>query len=234
MTRQLYFFLWSAWLGLSPALFAIEPWQAALARMPLRTNVTELNQTNAIPLLLASFRENATVKALIFMPGATDEFYFFQRGVAQLPADKTAPPTLLDAVTALTEQTLLCATFRPPFVLLHSAEDPLEPSYKIEHEPTARRLRQKKFVQQALYFDRDWDFLQPLVSFHLDTKFLPPARSMDSWHFYRHSLVSWNLTGWEALEALALAGKTTFTVGKRKVVFAGDKRFRARPAVPLP
>lgn len=230
--RRLYIFWLSAWLGFHASLLAVEPWQTALAGMPLRTNVTELNKTNSIPLLLSSFRENETVKALIFMPGATDEIYFFNRVVAQLTDYET--PTLLDAVTALTNQTLLRATFHAPFLLLHSAEDPLQPLFKIEHEPTAVRLRQKKFDKQVLYFDRDWDFLHPLLSFHLDTKFLPPTKSMDSWHFYRHSLAGWNLTGWEAMEAISLAGKTTFTIYKRKVVMAGDKRFRARPAVPTP
>jgi len=185
MQRRLYIFWLSAWLGLLPSALALEPWQAALARMPLRTNVTELNKTNCIQLLLGSFQENETVKALIFMPGATDEFYFFNRGTAQL-TDYTSP-TLMDAVTALTNQTLLHASFRRPFLLLHSAEDPLQALYKIEHEPTAERIRKKKLSQHALYFDNDWDFLQPLLSFHLDTKFLPDAGSRDSWHFYRHS-----------------------------------------------
>jgi hypothetical protein len=40
------------------------------------------------------------------------------------------------------------------------------------------------------------------------------------------------LTGLEILEALAFAGKTQFKIQKKKILFEGDKRFRARPAVP--
>ncbi len=45
--------------------------------MPLGTNVTELNRTNCVGIMLRAFQSNNVVKALIFMPGATDEFYFF-------------------------------------------------------------------------------------------------------------------------------------------------------------
>ena len=37
------------------------------------------------------------------------------------------------------------------------------------------------------------------------------------------------LNGWEALEAIALAGKTTVSVESRRVVFEGDERVRATP-----
>ena len=52
----------------------------------------------------------------------------------------------------------------------------------------------------------------------------PWRYSTDSWHFYRHSFVAWDLTGWEALEATALAAKTTCTVHRNKVVFEVDMR----------
>jgi hypothetical protein len=213
------------------SLFALENWEASLSRMPLRTNVVELNKTNCAPLLLASFQENETAKALIFMPGATDELYFFNRVRAVLT---NRSPTLLDAIVALTNQTLIHVTFQSPFVLLHSSEDPLQPLFQIEHEATAERIRRKKFVKHALYNDRDWDFLVPVLTFQLDTKFLPAEGSADSWHFYRHSFAGWNLTAWEALEAVSLAGKTTFVVQKRKVTFLGDTRYRTKPPVPLP
>ncbi len=57
----------------------------------------------------------------------------------------------------------------------------------------------------------------------------PWRYSSDSWHFYRHTLAGWNLTGWEALEAIALAGKTRFTVERKELVFGGDTRVRTRP-----
>src|SRR5437762_13531011 len=99
-----------------------------MAKMPLVTNVTVLNRTNCAPLLLQSFQENDAAKALIFMPGATDEFYFFNRLKATLTNDS---PTLLDALTALTNQTLVHTTFRNGFILVHSTEAPLDPSYEV-------------------------------------------------------------------------------------------------------
>ncbi|MEO5802407.1 MAG: hypothetical protein ABIR24_02670 [Verrucomicrobiota bacterium] len=222
-------FLFFALLTSHHLLFALEPWQEALAKMPLQKGVTELTKTNAVTVMLNSFQDNHVAKALIFMPGATDEFYFFNRGYAKLTNNS---PTLLDAIAALTNQTLIHATFRPPFILLHSAEDALEPISKIEHEPTAERIHKKQYAKHVLYDDRDWDFILPTLSFRLDTKILPKKNSHDSYHFYRHSFTAHNLNGWEILQTLAFAGKTQFIVQKKKILFEGDKRFRARPAVP--
>lgn len=208
---------------------ALEPWQAALARMPLKTNAITLTKTNTVPLLLESFEKDETAKALIFMPGATDELYFFDRVEAWLTNDS---PTLLDAVAALTNQTLIEATFHAPYILLHSAEDPLEPFYKIEDKATAERIRRKKFKKHLVSNDSDWHAIQPLLEFYSDTNIFPPKGSAASNHFFRHSYIAWNLTAWEALEAAAMAGKTTFTVQKRKVIFEGEKRFRQRPTAP--
>lgn len=207
----------------------MEPWQDALAKMPLRPGVTQLTKTNAVQVLLEAFQENDAAKALIFMPGATDEFYFFNRGNATIT---NSSPTLLDAITALTNQTLIQVTFRSPFILLHSREDPLEPLYKIEDEKTFERIREKKFKPHILYNDRDWDFVLPTLEFELNTRILPGQHSHKSNHFYRHSLAAHNLNGFEALQAFAFADKTQFTIQRKKIVFAGDKRFRARPAVP--
>jgi len=211
------------------SLLALEPWQEALARMPLQRGTQHLTKTNVVETLLESFLENEAAKALIFMPGATDEFYFFNRGNAQLT---NAAPTLFDAIAALTNQTLIHVTFRPPFILLHSAEDSLEPVSKIEHEPTVERVRKKQFTPHILYADSDWDFILPTLSFRLDTRILPGKWSHDSSHFYRHNLAAHHLNGWEILEALAYAGKTQFTVQKKKITFEGDTRFRERPKVP--
>jgi hypothetical protein len=205
---------------------ASESWEAVVSRMPLVRQVTDLNRTNCIPLMLQSFESNQIVKALIFLPGATDEFHFFQRARASLT---NRPVSLLDAVRALTNQTLIRATFRSPFLLLHTDEDPIEPLFHIEHRETAVKIRQRAFLPYAFFKDRDWDFVLPLLERQLKTKFIPIRNSSGSWHFYRHSLAAWNLTGWEVLEAISLAGKTTVTVQKRRIVFQGDTRTRSRP-----
>jgi hypothetical protein len=69
MVRFIFFIL----LIGSATAFAQENWQSALSQMPLHTNATALNRTNCVPLLLNAFQPSDKVKALIFMPGATDE-----------------------------------------------------------------------------------------------------------------------------------------------------------------
>ena len=203
------------------ALRADDSWRSALSKMPLNTHATQLDRTNCVEVMLRAFQSNEVVKALIFMPGATDEFYFFRRARAVLT---NASPTLLDAVRALTNQTLIHATFRPPMLLLHTLEDPVAPLFHIENREAEERLRKARFIPHALYNDRDWDYLLPILSRRLKTRFLPYRNTRDSWHFFRHSFAGWNLTGWEALEAVSLAGKTTFTVQERRVIFEGDTR----------
>ena len=210
------------------ALRAAEPWQTALSQMPLGANVAELNRGNCVDILLRALQSNQVVKAIVIMPGATDEFYMFRRAKAALTNDS---PSLLDAVNALTRQTLIRATFRPPMLLMHSDQDLLDPLFSIEHPETARRLKQAAFVPHALYNDRDWDFLHPILTGQLHADMLPLRYTYGSWHFYRHSFAGWNLTGWEALEAIALAGETKFTVRSNLVIYQEDDRFRRAPKV---
>lgn len=215
-----WFLAWLLGLGAWTAT-AGEDWQTPLAGMPLGTNVAELNATNCVKIMLRAFQSNSTVKALVFMPGATDEFYFFHRARAVLT---NANPSLLDAVNALTNQSRIQATFRPPFLLLHAAADPLEPLAIIHDAPTAAKIQQRRFIAHALYNDRDWDFMLPILKKYCGVTFTPKMYSKYSFHFFRHSFAGWNLTSWEALEVMSLAGKTTFTVEKKQVNFQGDER----------
>jgi hypothetical protein len=209
------------------ALRAQPAWQEAFAKMPLTEQVSALDRHNCVRILLHSFQRNAAVQALIFMPGATDEFYFFRRAQARL---SNSAPTLLDAVIALTNQTCLQATVVPPFLLLHTAEDPLEPIAVVEDQRTADRIRRHHFEKHAVYNDRAWDFVEPILAFDVDTHITPRAGSHDSWHFFRHSFAAFDLNGWDALRAVALADKTRFTVKKKLIVFAGDTRMLGKPA----
>ena len=132
---------------LTSLLAAAQPaWQDELARMPLTEKAAELNRHNCVRIMLASFQRNPTVQALIFMPGATDEFYFFRRARARLT---NAAPTLLDAVSALTNQTYIRATLRPPLLLLHTDEDPLDPVIVVHDQNTADRIRKKHFEKHG-------------------------------------------------------------------------------------
>jgi hypothetical protein len=194
--------------------------------MPLTEKVSELDRQNVVHIMLNSFQRNAAVQALIFMPGATDEFYFFRRAHARLTNDA---PTLLDAVVALTNQTYIRATLAPPFLLLHSREDPLEPIAVIENQKTADRIKRHRFEKHAVFNDTDWDHLEPTLAFDIDTHLTPRVGSHDSYHFFRHSFAEFDLNGWDALRAVALANKTKFTVKKGWVAFSGDTRTMGQP-----
>lgn len=208
-------------LWLSNLVASAESWPEALARMPLTSEARQLNRTNCVQVMLKAFQSNDVVKALIFMPGATDEFYMFRRAQANLP---TGNLTLFDAVVALTNQTLICAVFRPPLLLLHTKEDFLEPETILQDERTLNRLRSARGPSHLLCEDRDWDYLQPILHWSLNVEIKPWRNSRDSWHFYRHSFAAWDLTGWEALESAALAGKSKFTVKRNTVTFEVDRR----------
>ena len=214
--------------GAPAALPAQTTWQEEFAKMPLtnRAPVTELNRSNCVAVMLGSFRRNPAVKGLIFMPGATDEFYFFRRARARLT---NSAPTMLDAVAALTNQTYLRATVRAPFLLLHTAQDPLEPIEVVLDQKAADSARRHKFAKAALYNDRDWDYLEHLLGFYLNTTMIPKPNSPKSNHFFRNSFAAFDLDGWEALEAAALAGKTKFTIKKGQILFEGDERVLGSP-----
>jgi hypothetical protein len=211
--------------GVPWTLSAGETWQTALSRMPLG-NITRLQRTNCVPVVLNAFQSNDVVKALIFMPGATHEFYMFHRAEAVLT---NTSPSLLDAVAALTNQTLIRATFQPPFLLLHTDEDPLASVAVINDPATAAKVRKARFAPHVLYLDRDWDSLVFDLTKTYGVWFSPRRHSRASWHFYRHSFAAWNLDGWEALQAIAFAGKTEFTVNHKQVTFEGDERVLAEP-----
>ena len=211
------------------SLRAAETWPEALSRMPLAaTNVDGLTETNCVRVMLAALQASDTVKALVFMPGSTDEFYLFHRAHATFT---NSQPSLLDAVSALTNQTEIRATFLPPLLLLHTDEDPIEPLFDIRDEKTAAKIRAAHFVPHGLYNDRDWNFMLPILRRSLHCGFRPRMHTTDSWHFYRHSVAMWNLNGWEALEAVSLAGKEKVRVEHNRVIFEGDTRVRARPRI---
>jgi len=221
------------WLSLIISMASLtlhgETWQEALAKMPLaKTNVTQLDRMACVPVMLNALQSNNVVKALIFMPGATDEFYMFKRAKAVFT---NSSPTLLDAVEALTNQTFIRVTFSPPFLLLHSDEDPLDVLTDVKDEETAKKIRAGHFPPHGVYYDRDWNFLLPILRKATGASLLPRAHTIDSWHFYRHSFAEWNLTGWEGLQAVSLAGKTQFKVERKKVTFDADTRTRSRANV---
>jgi hypothetical protein len=201
-------------------------WQEELAQMPLRTSATELNRTNCVQIMLNAFQSNHVVKALVFMPGATDEFYLFRRARAVLTNGNS---TLLEAIGALTNQTLIRATFRPPLLLLHTEEDSIEPANSVQDQRTAEGLKRDRRIAHLSCNDRDWDFLEPILKHSLKIALRPWRYSSKSWHFYRHNFAAWDVDGMEALEIAAFAGKSKFTLHRSEAFFEPDPRVRQAP-----
>jgi hypothetical protein len=218
----------SAWLAASATIFAQETWQGALGRMPLGTHATELNRTNCVSLMLNAFQSNAVVKALVFLPGATDELYFFRRAHARLT---NADPSLLDAVVALTNQTYIRVAFRPPLLLLHTSEDPLDDVVLVKNKSTAAKLRQQLIPDRVVFIDAGWDDVRAGLNKKMSIGFRPFSNAPDSWHFYRHNFAACGVTEWGMLEAIAWADKTTFTVHWWTVDFQIDRRSGAVPGI---
>jgi hypothetical protein len=211
-----------AWLAAaSVAAPAQETWQDALRRMPLGTNATELNRTDCVPVMLNAFQSNAVVKALIFMPGATDELYFFRRANAKLT---NANPSLLDAVEALTNQTYIQATFQPPLLLLHTTEDPLDVMAVIKNKSTAAKLHKEVIPDRIVFIDADWDTVRTVLNKKLGIGLRPFSNAPDSWHFFRHNFAACGATEWELLEAVALTDKTKLSLRWLTVDFELDRR----------
>jgi hypothetical protein len=220
-------FILLAWL-LATNLLADDNWQDALSQMPLGTNITELDRTNCVPLMLNAFQSNGIVKAIIFMPGATDELYFFRRAHATLT---NSNPSLLDAVVALTNQTYVQATFQPPLLLLHTTEDSLDGFATVKNESTAAKLRRRIVPDRVILNDADWGNLKSVLHRKLSVGLEPDPDAPETWHFYRHSFAVCGVTQWEMLETIALAGKTTFTLNWLSAEFQPDARAGVVPKV---
>lgn len=218
-----------AWLmAASTVVLAQETWQGALSRMPLATHTRELNRTNCVTLMVGAFQSNATVKALVFMPGATDELYFFRRVHAQLT---NADPSLLDAVVALTNQTYIQATFQPPLLLMHTSEDSPNVIAIVKNKSTAAKLHQRLIRDRLVFNDAGWDEVRAVLKKTLSVGLRPFSNTPESGHFYRHNLAACGASEWEILEAIALTDKTTFTVNWFTVDFKIDRRSGAVPGI---
>jgi len=184
--------------------------------MALPPGSPPLNRDNAIPLLLGAFSSNDVLKAMIFLPAVSDDFYLFNRAKPQL---NIKAGNLFEAVTALTNATGLRATFRERFLLLHMDRDVLEPACLIRDAARAAQLKRVSHLRHARFSDMHWEKLQPVLQKTATIEVRPPAQSEDAWHFSRHNLAGWNLTDWELLNAVSLAGNTVCTVQKERLVF---------------
>ena len=234
MNLQRAFLSLVLFLGLALAAPADPAWTEALRAMPLDPTTPRLNRANCVAVTLGAFRSNAVVKALLFLPGVSDDFYLIHRDD---PALNIQARTLLEAVTALTNRTEVRVTYRAPFLLLHVDRDLLEPDMVIRNERAAARLKREKHLPHAVYCDRHWEALQPELKGRFPSKILPAARSEEAWHFNRHNLAGWGLSDWEWLEVLSLTGRTTVIVERSRLLWRVNTNAAAvlpPPRLPAP
>jgi hypothetical protein len=195
-----------------------ESWQSALARMPLNP-VIPLNRDNCMAAVLQGFQSNALVKALVFLPAVSDDFYLINRDRPKL---NITASNLLEAITALTNKTDVRATFSQGALLLHLERDRLKPLVTIQDQATAQKLSNEHHLPQVLWIDAHWERLQPRLRKELKMEVLPTAKSSDAWHFARHNLAGWGLTDRELINLLSITGKTSVSIQKSFLVFQTD------------
>ncbi len=185
--------------------------ERALSGMPLPKML--LNRNNCIPILLKSFVSNGVVKALIFSPGVTDDFYLFNRDAAALNLEAT---NLWEGIAALTNRTAVRATFTSPFLFLHLQGE--SATQVPDLEPTAH-IEASKNGTDVLWIDRHWDTVQRQLRSRLGMQVEPQPDSEAARHFYRQNVSGWNLTASELLQAAAMASGTIFKVESGRILF---------------
>jgi hypothetical protein len=194
----------------------VEPWRMELASMPLNTNRIHFFKGEPARAILRAFTSNPVVKAIVMMPGSTDELYFHDRGTCFF----TNNPTLLDALNELTNRTSIRATFRAPFLLLSETNDYSMPLLAPSNSETFEILAKKSFVPEWLMLDKEWDQLYPLMDKHLGLKLTPKLGSPEAWHFYRVYFSAYNLNAKEAIELISLAAQTEVHAEKNRLIFS--------------
>jgi len=199
-----------------------QSWESALAQMAL-TKKGPLERETVIPVCLESFRSNATVKALLFLPSVSDDFYLINRGKPRLAIPAV---TLSEALIALTNATQIKVSYRTGFLLVHTASDKLDPQIIVKNRVTAERLMISRSTQQFECVDLHWDPLQPKLqtTFHMAIR--PKAGSQTAWHFARHNLAAFGLTDAELIAVLSMAGKTKVAIERNALSFT--ERLAAR------
>jgi hypothetical protein len=198
-----------------------EDWQTAFAKIPINTTSFRAHLTPPVDLVLTNFRPTSEIRAIVLMPGAADRLYFYDWGNVKLPPN----PTLLDAITALTNAADLRIFVAPPFLLIgmtyDNPNDPLTVT-----PPSKAALPDRKIRGRTYFLDRPYDRVLPKAEKFTKLKFIPTRTSADSWHYYRLSFVGYDLSAEELLRALAYGTKTTVAIDRKRAKFTELKTVR--------
>jgi hypothetical protein len=193
-----------------------ETWMDALGHMPLPPN-TVFNRDNCIRGVLEAFQSNSTVRAIVFLPAVSDDFYLVNRNRTQLNA---RPANLGEAIGALTNLTDVRATFREGLLLLHLKGEPVEPGVTIKSERQAERLRTNSSIARVLWIDRHWNRVQPELASATKMRVVPAGGSKDAWHFARCNVVAYTANAWDLVMVASLSSGTRMSVESRRITFA--------------
>lgn len=174
-------------------------WRSVLGAMPAGTNSVRIHKTAPMELVFQTFQANPTVRAVIFLPAATDELYFFDHGVATLTGAQTS---LADVLEAMTNQGPFRLTFRDPFLLVHMDRDRLEPALVVK---PGRSSGFDTNLWTGNFIDMPWERLQPALKESLGWSVSPGAKAREGWHFSRVCLAARGLTAGESAVAVCLA-----------------------------
>src|SRR5687767_3712380 len=128
-----------------------QDWQSHFGNIPIRTKSFRAHLTPPVELILTNFQPTTELRAVVLMPGAADRLYFYDWGEVTLPEN----PTLLDAVTALTNAADLRVFVAPPFLLIgresDNPSDPLSIAGAISTEKL--KLNERKLRGRTYFLD---------------------------------------------------------------------------------
>ncbi len=191
--------------------------RAALDAMPLPA-APPLTRSNAIRLILQSFAANDTIRAVVVLPGAVDDFHLVHR---ETPLPAIPARTLAGALEMLTNATAWRLTFDPvnARLLIHSATDRLRPAVQIEGSGVEARLQRRRSRSKLKWIDARWPSVQPALEQALGRWVKPQAEAEEAGHFERVNLAGQGLSELELLEAVSLASGARLVVSRREVRF---------------
>lgn len=204
----------------SPSAHAQE-WRETLAKTPFKKSHFQAYRTEPVELILKSFKPSNDLRAVVLMPGAADQLYFFDWGKIDLPKNAS----LLDALEALTNKTHVTYSVIAPFLLIHMGRDTT--SDPLIHTPAKLINVEKHIKPKRLYsLDHPYDRLQPWLEKVTGLTVFPDSKSPTSWHWYRISFVGYEFNAPDLLRALAYATKTSVAVEENRIAFK-DRPFQS-------
>jgi hypothetical protein len=194
-----------------------DDWQSAFAKIPIRTTNFPAHLTPPVELILTNFQPTAEIRCVVLMPGAADRLYFYDWGRITLPPN----PTLLDAITALTNKADLRVFAAPPFLLIGMKyDDASEPLRLVPGTPLEKlKLDDRKRRGRTYFIDRPYDRLVPQTERLTRLRIKPSRSDPASWHYYRLAFVGYDLTAAEFLRAIAYGTKTSVLVDRKRATF---------------